>query len=261
MQSSPTFLIQTQNLSKVFNKKKFNNNFSLNNINLKISQGETVGLVGHSGCGKSTLGKILIRLIPPSTGTVLYKNHNIFALPNSKFKPFRRDLQMVFQDPFSSFDNLLTVEQILTEGLRIYKICDRKNESEFINNLLNLVNLKLSVKNKHPSELSGGECQRVAIARSLSVNPKFIVFDESTSALDAITEYQIIKTIKDLQSKIGLTYLFISHNIGLVKDVADEIAVMENGKIVEFGKANTIYNNPSHLHTQELVNSFKFGWN
>lgn len=260
-------LIKVNHVTKIFNNGFFNNILSnsvknilpsVNDVSLDIKPGQTIGLVGASGSGKSTLGKMIVRLIRPTSGQIFYRENDIFSISSKDFHPFRRDLQMVFQNPYSSFNNLLTVKEILSQGLQNFKICDKNNENEFVDYLINLVGLNKDVNDKHPSELSGGECQRVGIARSLSVNPKFIVFDEPTSALDVIVQDKIIKTIKDIQKKQNLTYLFISHNIDLVREISDIIAVMYNGKIVDFGLSYQIYNNPNHEYSKQLIKSFKY---
>ena len=260
-------LIKVSHITKIFNKGFLNNIISnpvtnifpsVNDVSLDIKLGQTIGLVGASGSGKSTLGKMIVRLIRPTSGQIFYQENDIFSLSSKNFHPLRCDLQMVFQNPYSSFNNLLTVKEILSQGPQNFKKCGKNSENEFVDYLINLVGLNKDVKDKHPSELSGGECQRVGIARSLSVNPKFIVFDESTSAIDVIVQDKIIKTIKDIQKKRNLTYLFISHNIGLIKEISDNIAVMYNGKIVESGLPDKIYNNPNHEYTKKLITSFKY---
>ncbi len=257
---SQDVLVMIRNITKSFNKKIFNNGChhpELDNISFDIKKGETVGLIGNSGAGKSTLGKILVRLIKPSSGQIIYNNQDIFLLKFDELRSFRKDIQMVFQNPLLSFNNMFTVEQILSQGLRNFKICKKNDEQEIINYLINLVGLDLKVKARHPFELSGGECQRVGIARSLSVEPKLIIFDEATSALDVIVQKQIINMMKQVQQKMNLTYLFISHNIGLVKAISDKIAVMHNGKIVEYGSSNNVYYRPQCTFTKQLIDSFK----
>lgn len=254
-------LIKVNNITKKFYKNFFCNkqqSIALNNVSFNILNGKTVGLIGASGSGKSTLGKILVNLLKPDHGKIIYKGQDVSSLTFKQFKPFRRDFQMVFQDPFASFNNLLTIEQILSEGLRLYKICDKNQESDFINHLLNFININPNYKYKHPSELSGGECQRIAIARCLSIKPKFIVFDEATSALDYIVQKQIVSLIKDIQQKLNLSYLFISHNIKLIKYISDIIIVLLNGKIVESGSVNDVYYHPQHPYTKHLVQSFNY---
>lgn len=261
-------LIRAENITKGFKnhnnflgfKKPLNQDFlALDNINLNIYQGKTLGLVGSSGSGKSTLGKILIRLIRPSFGKVFYKDQDLFWISNKNLKKIRTDLQMVFQNPYLSLNSLMTVETILFETLSCLKTkkLNKIEKKERVSELINLVGLDQKIKCKYPSQLSGGECQRVAIARSLSVFPKFIVFDEATSALDVIVQNKIINLIKEIQQKMNLTYLFISHDIGLVKEFSDDIAVINSGKIVEIGSAREIYNFPKHDATRKLMASFK----
>ena len=257
--SSGKSFVEIKNITKVFGGNVFASNHvpQLDDVSFEISQGETIGLIGSSGAGKSTLGKILVRLLRPTSGQVIYQNKDIFSLKNKELKAFRKDVQMVFQDPLLSFNNLMTVEQILSPGLRNFKICKKTDEKEIISYLVNLVGLDQKVKNKRPSEISGGECQRVGIARSLSVEPKFIIFDEATSALDVIVQKQIVDTIKKIQKKMNLTYLFISHNIGLVKEISDKIVVMSNGRVVERGLADDVCFFPKHRFTKQLIASFQ----
>lgn len=264
MEEDGSSFLEIKNITKIFHQKHFyiKNKAvdclkSVDNVSLKIKRGETIGLVGASGSGKSTLGKILVRLLVPSSGQVIYKGLDIFKLTNKQFYPFRKDLQMVFQNPYSSLNNMLNVKQILVEGLRTHNICSRNEENKTIDYLVGLVELSKKDVLKHPSELSGGQCQRVGIARSLLVKPKFIVFDEATSALDVIVQHKIINVIKEIQKKMDLTYLFISHNISLIEDVSDRIAVMYRGEIVEVGPTKVICNNPIHPYTKQLIKAAK----
>lgn len=264
MEEGDSYFLKIENVTKIFAPHNLyikNKNFdclkSVDDVSFTIKKGETVGLVGASGSGKSTLGKILVRLLTPTSGKVIYKGLDIFSLTNKQFSGFRKDLQMVFQNSYAALNNMLNVKQILIEGLRTNNICSRNKEIEVIDYLLDLVELGKKDKFKHPSELSGGQCQRVGIARSLLVEPEFIVFDEATSALDVIVQHKIVDVIKKIQKKMNLTYLFISHNIALVEDVADRIAVMYGGKIVEIGPTKVICNNPIHPYTKRLIKAYK----
>ncbi|MBP0979533.1 MAG: ABC transporter ATP-binding protein [Oscillospiraceae bacterium] len=257
-------LIRVENITKNFsnyNNYKFCLNIfsAISDVSFNIYKGQTLGLVGASGSGKSTLGRILMRLIKPSFGNVFYKDQDLFLISNKDLKKIRTDLQIVFQNPYLSLNNLMTVETILLETLSCFKFknINKLEKKERISELIDLVGLDQKIKYKYPSELSGGECQRVAIARSLAVEPKFIIFDEATSALDVIVQDKIINIIKKIQKKMDLTYLFISHNIGLVKEISDNIAVMNMGKIVEIGESKKIYDFPKKDYTKQLISSFK----
>ena len=244
LQDNDGIFMKISGISKrFFRRSAFNWNQyidAVSDISFNILKGETIGVIGESGSGKSTLGKIIINILKSDKGKVIYKEQDILAMSDRKFYPFRKDLQMVFQNPYASLNNRYTVKEILAEGLRVHKICNKYEEQDIIDYLLDLVGLNPKEKNKRSCELSGGQCQRIGIARSLSVEPKFIVFDESTSALDVIVQDQIIKMIKDIQKKMELTYLFISHNLNLVKEISDKVCVINSGKVVEFGYSNMI---------------------
>ncbi len=229
---------------------------ALNNVNLKINKGQIIGIVGESGCGKSTFGKLILRLLEPTSGEVFYRGENIFLMPNKKLRLIRQKLQIVFQNPYSSLNPRMKIKEIISEPITVHKILEGKEE---INNrvieLLSLVGLEAQTCSKYPHELSGGQRQRVAIARALSLNPEFLILDEPVSALDVSIQAQILNLLLDLQEKLNLTYLFISHNLHVVSYISSHIAVMYLGKIVEYGPKDSIINTPGHPYTIGLLTS------
>jgi oligopeptide/dipeptide ABC transporter ATP-binding protein len=229
---------------------------ALNNITLNIHKGQIIGIVGESGCGKSTLGKLIVRLIEPTEGEVLYKGQNIFSLPNKELRTLRQKLQIVFQNPYSSLNPRMKISEIVREPIIVHKLINDKNKiNERVNELLLLVGLEPSMGSKYPHELSGGQRQRVAIARALSLNPEFLILDEPVSALDVSIQAQILNLLLDLQKKLNLTYLFISHNLQVVSYISTEIAVMYLGHIVEYGPKENILKSPQHPYTAALLSS------
>ncbi len=258
-------LLEIKNLSKLYPIKRgfwsrtVNNVRALSDINLRINKGEIIGLVGESGCGKSTLGKSLLRLIEPTTGEVFYSgiNHkNIFNIKSEELRKLRQNLQIVFQNPYSSLSPKMRVKDIIAEPIIIQKIITNKDSiKERTNELLNLVGLDNSLGERYPHELSGGQRQRVAIARALSLNPEFLVLDEPVSALDVSVQAQILNLLIELQKKLNLTYLFISHNLSVVSYISSKIVVMYLGKIVEIGTKDEIIKSPKHPYTKALLSS------
>ena len=255
-------LIQIKNLTKHFPiqrgfwSRTIGYVKALNNINLDIDRNQIIGIVGESGCGKSTFGKLILKLIEPTSGEVLYLNQNIFTIPDKELRALRKKLQMVFQNPYSSLNPRMKVFEIIKEPLIVHKIF---NEREQINNrvyeLLMLVGLEKEHSNKYPHELSGGQRQRVAIARTLSLNPEFLVLDEPVSALDVSVQAQILNLLLDLHKRLNLTYLFISHNLSVVSYISTQIAVMYLGHIVEIGPKEKIINEPKHPYTVALLSA------
>ena len=220
---------------------------AVDGVNLDIYEGETVGLVGESGCGKSTVAKMVVGLIKPTDGAVVYNGKN-----QKKNKKRGQDLQMIFQDPYSSLNPRMQVEHIIAEPLRLHKYGSREKMSERVEELLGVVGLPVFYKERYPNELSGGQRQRVAIARALALNPKVIVCDEPVSALDVSIQAQILNLLKDIQSQMGVSYLFIGHGIQAVSYVSDRIAVMYLGEIVEIGNADDLFLEPKHPYTSSL---------
>jgi microcin C transport system ATP-binding protein len=230
---------------------------AVDGVDMTIRQGTTYGVVGESGSGKSTLGMCILRLTN-CQGKIIYQGKNnvkedLLTQTSSSLRPLRKELQVVFQDPFSSLSPRLTVEQIIAEGLRVHKIGSTKKERrQLVEEALLEVGLDLEMANRYPHEFSGGQRQRIAIARAIILRPRFIVLDEPTSALDMTIQAQIIQLLRDLQQRLGITYLFVSHDLRVIRALADDVAVMQNGKIVEAGPAADIFRNPQHPYTKKL---------
>ena len=243
---------------KLFEKQQFLH--ALKDINLDIYEGETLGLVGESGCGKTTLGRTLLRLIEPSSGEVCFRGKNLVRIPASELREMRKDLQIILQDPYSSLNQRLTIGEALMEPMRVHGILhsDKERKKRVIE-LLERISLNESHFYRYPHEFSGGQRQRISIARALSVNPKFIICDESVSALDVSVQAQVLNLLNELKSEYQFTYIFISHDLSVVKFMADRIAVMQQGAIVEIGEADTLCNHPQTAYTQKLINSIPKG--
>ena len=226
---------------------------AVDGVDLLINSGETLGLVGESGCGKSTLGKTIARLYKPTAGNIRFEGQEIGDLKRKELQPFRREIQMIFQDPYESLNPRQTVGGILEEPYVIHKLGTREERRKWVKELLEKVGLPESSINRFPFEFSGGQRQRIGIARALALKPKLIICDEAVSALDVSIQSQILNLLLDLQKELGLTYLFISHDLAVVKHVSDRIAIMYLGRIVETGDAETIYQKPAHPYTQALL--------
>lgn len=250
--SSP--LIQIKNLKKYFTvgDKKLK---AVDGLNLDIYPGETVGLVGESGCGKSTAGRTIIRLYDPTSGEVLYNGKNIYQYNEREMSKIRREIQMIFQDPYASLNPRMTVEEVIGEPFAIHGLLSGKKKSERIKELLRLVGLNAEHISRFPHEFSGGQRQRIGIARALALDPKFIVCDEPISALDVSIQAQVVNLLKDLQRKMGLTYLFIAHDLSMVKYISDRILVMYLGKMFELADSEKLYDDPLHPYTKALLSS------
>lgn len=229
---------------------------AVDDINLEIPKGSTVALVGESGCGKTTLGESILKLNSESTGDVIFAGQNLMQLVGDNLKQFRQHMQIIFQDPFGSLQPRMTIEAIIEEGLGVHQPnLSTKEKAGKISRVMQEVGLNASVLERYPHEFSGGQRQRIAIARTLILEPKFMVLDEPTSALDVSVQAQVLNLLKDLQAKRGLTYLFISHNLSVVRYLADTVAIMYLGKIVEQGPVEDLFNNPQHPYTRSLLNS------
>ena len=229
--------------------------YAVDNVSLAIMRGETLGLVGESGCGKSTLGRCIVRLYDISSGTLKFKNQDITKYSMREMRPLRKELQVVFQDPYASLNPRRRVRDLIAEPLRVHTKLNQKQIADRIADLLSLVGLQPDHALRFPHEFSGGQRQRIGIARAIALEPKLIVLDEPVSALDVSVQAQIVNLLADLQERLNLTYVFIAHDLSVVRQVSTRIAVMYLGSIVELGNANDIFTNPAHPYTQALISA------
>ena len=264
MSSQPEILLQVENLVKYFPVSESRGIFkrqtrvvhAVDDISFHIFKGETLGLVGESGCGKSTAGRTILQLYRPTSGRVTFKGMDLVNMPPEELRKIRRKMQMIFQDPYASLNPRMTVGEIVGDPLLVYK--DGKNRSEIDNRvaeLLRLVNLNPAYINRYPHEFSGGQRQRIGIARALALQPELIVCDEPISALDVSIQAQIVNLLVELQRQLNLTYLFISHDLSMVRHICDRVVVMYLGKMVELAPRNDFYHNPLHPYTQALLSA------
>lgn len=228
---------------------------AVNHVSLDIYKGETMGLVGESGCGKSTLGRVVMGIYPATKGSITYNGETLNVHSYDSRWRYAKKAQMIFQDPYASLDARMTVGSIIAEGMEIHKMYDSKRRQERVGELLELVGLNKEHANRFPHEFSGGQRQRIGIARALAIEPEFIVCDEPISALDVSIQSQIINLLKDLQERLGLTYLFIAHDLNIVKYISDRIAVMYLGNLVELASSDEIYENTLHPYSQALLSA------
>lgn len=247
-------LIEVKNLRKEF-LVQGQQLLAIRSISFSIAHGETLGLVGESGCGKSTTGRCLLRLEEPTSGEILYEKQNLLQFNREALFTFRRNAQIIFQDPYSSLNPRMTARDLIAEPIHIHKSLPESQIQKHIESLIDLVGLSKSSLGRFPHEFSGGQRQRIGIARALALKPRFLVCDEPISALDVSVQAQIVNLLKNLQKELGLTYLFIAHDLAMVKYISDRVAVMYLGNIVEIASAEELYNNPKHPYTQALLSA------
>ena len=228
---------------------------AVDGVSFSVEAGKTLALVGESGCGKSTLSRLLLRLIEPDAGQIRFDGRDLLALNAKQLRAFRRDAQIIFQDPFASLNPRMTVSQILIEPLKLHDLVPVEGRRKRVDALLDMVGLQARFAQRYPHEFSGGQRQRVAIARALAVEPRLIICDEPVSALDVSIRSQILNLLRDLQDRLGLTYIFVSHDLAVVKHIADTVAVMNLGQIVEMGEAEALFRAPRHPYTRALLSA------
>ena len=228
---------------------------AVDDISFTVYEGETVSIVGESGCGKSTTGRAILRLEEPSDGKVYFEGTDLASLSKSEMRKYRKDLQIIFQDPYASINPRQSISDVLNEAMEIQNVLPKKERRKRILELLETVGLNASQADRYPHEFSGGQRQRIGIARALSVNPKLIICDEAVSALDVSIQAQVLNLLEELQDEYGLTYLFISHDLGVVRHISDRVIVMYLGKIMEIGDKHSIFDNPKHPYTKALLSA------
>ena len=261
MSENTNILLETKNLSKYFTGKKGLLNRqpaqvkAVDHVSLTVNKGETLGLVGESGCGKSTLGRTILRLIPATEGQVLYNGEDILTYDKKKMWEMRRKLQIIFQDPYSSLNPRMTVYDLISAPLEVYRIGTKEERREMVEEILQEVGLDKQYLNRFPHEFSGGQRQRIGIARALILNPEFVVCDEAVSALDVSVRAQVLNLMRNMQQKKNLTYLFISHDLSVVRHISDRIAVMYLGSVAEVAEKAQLYSNPMHPYTKALLSA------
>jgi len=249
-------LLEVEGLTKHFRSKGGAGSVqAVNGVSLTLRRGETLGIVGESGCGKSTLARLILRLIEPTQGRVRFAGEDMLALPHAKLRTRRRDMQLIFQDPYASLDPRLTVGTIVGEPLAIHRIGNRKERRDRVAGLLATVGLEADAVTRYPHEFSGGQRQRIGIARAIALEPKLIIADEPVSALDVSIQSQILELLLDLKARLALSYIFISHDLAVVEHVSDRVAVMYLGRIVETTDTERLYRAPVHPYTEALISA------
>lgn len=254
-------LLEIKNIKKYFPiyggffRRIVGNVKAVDDVSFTLQKGKTLGVVGESGCGKSTLGRAILRLHEPTSGTILFNNKDITNISQQAMVKMRRDMQIIFQDPFASLNPRLTIFQIIVEPLEVHKIGTDKTRYDKVVELMDIVGLRHTYMHRYPHEFSGGQRQRVGIARALTMEPKFIVADEPVSALDVSVQSQVLNLIRKLQEEMGISFIFISHDLSVVQHICDDVAVMYLGRMVEKAKAEDLYKSPKHPYTQALLSS------
>ncbi len=254
-------LVEVKNLVKYYPvyggvlKREIAQVKAVDDVSFNIREGETLGLVGESGCGKSTVGQTIIRLLKHTSGSVLFEGEDVFTMQGDALKRMRRNMQIIFQDPYGSLDPRLPIGASIAEGLKIHKIGDSKSRFESVLEVMKKVGLEDYHATRYPHEFSGGQRQRIGIARALILKPRFLVLDEPVSALDVSVQAQVLNLLKELQKEFGLTYLFVAHNLGVVEHISDRVAVMYLGKIVELASREDSFKHPLHPYTQALLSA------
>ena len=256
MSKEKNVLLHCEHLVKEFPVDRKRSVHAVSDISLDIYEGECLALVGESGCGKSTLGRTLIQLLRPTSGKVFFKGAEISAMKPAAFAPYRRQMQMIFQDPYASLDPRMNVHDIIAEPLVTYKVCENKEVLKArVLELMDAVGVPREFLYRYPHQFSGGQRQRIGIARAIALNPSLVICDEPVSALDVSVQSQVLNLLKDIQAQYGLTYLFISHDLSVVRFISNRVCVMFLGKVCEIGDSETIYQNPLHPYTRFLINA------
>lgn len=254
-------LLHAKNIKKYFPikggilKRTIGQLKAVDDISFHVYKGETLGVVGESGSGKSTLGRVLLRLLDPTEGQIIFNSVDITTMNNRGIRPFRKDMQIIFQDPFASLNSKMSVQELIEEPLIIQQQLPKSERRKRVIDMLEKVGLRASDRLKYPQEFSGGQRQRISIARALIMEPKFVICDEPVSALDVSIQSQVLNLMKDLQDDLGLTYLFIAHDLSVIKHISDRVAVMYLGRFVELTSKDKIYKNPLHPYTQALLSA------
>lgn len=261
METNKDYILQVKNIKKYFPIKKtilgkpVTFLKAVDDVSFDVERGKTIGIIGESGCGKTTLGRTILKLYDSDGGTIIYNGDDITNLNKSQMLKYRTDIQLIFQDPYSSLPPRMTIGNIISEAVKVHNIVPKEEVSSYVKEIMEKCGLKIQYYDRYPHEFSGGQRQRICIARALAVKPKLVICDEPVSALDVSIQAQIINLLKDLQNKMGLTYIFISHDLSVVKYITDRILVMYLGNTMELGNTNAIFKNPLHPYTKALFSA------